>query len=646
MSGLEPIAALGLACNILQLAELGKKTIDRIKAIYQGGNPDEELERSAAILEELATEVKKHSQPGRKKYEEILFKSAATCATVAGDLGEELRFLSENAKKGSLVSALKVTTRVAWRQRRLQRLRRNLDAEEQRMQTSLLAQVWSSTNATGIELSGVRRQLRYFIEQYREGRRETTELVSVENLNTRQHVTLEAERTNEAVGLVGQKVDRLTAMEGERMGERVRERFLESLKYPGFNQRRNQIDAAYEDTLEWIFVGDNDDSQPSKNLYEDKIHPQGAEHPDEGFPYDIKWDSFSNWLSSTDFMYWISGKPGSGKTTVVKYILADERTKRYLDIWCPGCAIVSHYFWLPGPPMQRNMEGLLCSLLYQLLKENSDAFMQVISSDSGQKTSYTDWSSAELHSALMRALDSCENGVCLFLDGIDEIKPEDGTKDGIPEFLNWALELSQRSKIKLCLASRPDPHILETRLSRYPRLRLQDLNYQDLMAYAKGRVKIPEEAISAEKNDLIQHLADKAEGVFLWLILAIKSVNEGFRNDDSAATMEERIDRLPLGLDSLYKDMWARAGADNPSEYRQTAALYFKLLLAPIVRLTRGVGINTFDIMLATTCLADHVLHAIADPSKLVREDDMLQQCREVEKKLNIHGVCLEARIL
>ncbi|KAG6353714.1 hypothetical protein INS49_005423 [Diaporthe citri] len=762
MSGLEPIAALGLACNILQLAELGKKTIDRIKVVYQGGKPDEELEQGAAVLEELAKELKKHSQPGRKKYEEILLKSATTCATAASDLGEELRFLFENARKGSLVSALKVTTRVAWRQRRLERLRRNLDAEDNgckqafwrkcaidlfqipytiydghplptcssssfqspvyplgilsfvqnifSLQLIVSESIRSSTNAAGVEFTGVRRELRFFIEQYRQGRRETTELVAAEGLNTRKHISVEAERINEAVGLVDQKVDRLTALEGAQVDERVRERFLESLKYPGFNQRRNQIDAAYGDTLKWIFVGDNDEESnddSGSDEYDDSYgdydsdsnepgevddemeldqgHNSDEEHisdhnmgdygqhdsrdafntgasdtageaswstvsdsnvtdseeeenRDHGAFWRIKWDSFSNWLSSTDVIYWISGKPGPGKTTVVKYILADERTKKYLNIWSPGCAIVSHYFWLPGSPMQRNMEGLLSSLLYQLLENDSNASMQIMSSVSGQKSSYTDWSSAELHLAFIRTLGSYENGVCLFLDGIDEIKPEDGTKDGIPEFLDWAIELSQRSKIKLCLASRPDPHILETRLSRYPRLRLQDLNYQDLMAYAKGRVKIPEEAISAEKNDLIQQLADKAEGVFLWLILATKSVNEGFRNEDSVYVLQERVHRLPQGLDGLYKDMWARAGADNPSEYRQTAALYFKMLLASKVAMEE---INAFDIMLATTRLADRVLHALADRSKLVREDDMLQQCREVEKKLNIYCVGL-----
>lgn len=576
----------------------------------------------------------------------------------------------------------------------------------------------SNTNAASIELSGVRREIRFFIEQYRQGRREATELVSVESLNTRKHVSLEAQRTNDAVGLVGQKVDRLVALEGAQKDERARARFLESLRYPGFNQRRSQIDDAYGGTLKWIFVGDNDErsnndsssdeyndsdehDDSDENYDSDEVYDSSSNHSgevdkeglsdqdhhsvhsngpdrqhrpqdssntgtsrsaseassstvsdwkvtdskeeekgrDDGTFWETKWNSFSNWLSSTDAIYWISGKPGSGKTTVVKYILADKRTKKYLDIWCPGCAIVSHYFWLPGSPMQRNMEGFLCSLLYQLLENNLNALMEVMSSVSGSKFSHTDWSHAELQLSVTKALDWYKNGVCLFLDGIDEIKPENGTKDGIPEFLDWAIELSQRSKIKLVLASRPDPHIMETRLSRYPRMRLQDLNHQDLMAYAKGRVKIPDKDISSEKWNIIWLLANRAEGVFLWLILAIKSVNEGLRNDDSMETLQERIDCLPQGLDSLYKDMWARAGADNPAEYRQTAALYFKLLLAS--RTFEDPEITVFEVMLATTGLADSVLDAIADPSKLVREDDMLQQYRRVKKKLNIYCVGL-----
>jgi hypothetical protein len=142
MSGMEPFAALGLVCNILQLVRLGQKTIACIKTIYQDGKLDQNLEQNAVVLEKLANEIKKDSQPGNKKYERLLLESAKCCFSAAGQLQEELRFLFGDAKRGSLVSAVRVTTAVMWRQRRLERLSRNLEAEEKRLQTGLLAQVW------------------------------------------------------------------------------------------------------------------------------------------------------------------------------------------------------------------------------------------------------------------------------------------------------------------------------------------------------------------------------------------------------------------------------------------------------------------------------------------------------------------------
>lgn len=497
-------------------------------------------------------------------------------------------------------------------------------------------QTRSSTDAAHIKLDGVRRDLRFFIEQYRQGHRETTDLVSSESLKTREHVSLEA---NKAVALVGQKFDRLVMSQEAQVDDQARDRFLQSFKFPDFNQRRNQIDDAYGDTLKWVFVGDHDDS--------DEHHDFG----DPEFPSTIKWDSFSNWLSSTDTIYWISGKPGSGKTTLVKYIVDQDRTKKYLNVWSPGCEIASHYFWRPGSTMQRNMEGLFCSLLYQLLGCNTTALRKVMSSVSGPKESHTDWSSSELRSTLMKTLGSYENGVCLFLDGIDEINPENETKDGIPEFLDWASKLPQRTKIKLCLASRPGPYVLETKLSRYSQLRLQDLNYEDLMSYAKEHVEFSETETFEDQSDPIQSLVVKAEGVFLWLILATKSINEGLRNYDSAASLQERIDRLPKGLDSLYQDMWARAGADTLPGYAQIAALYFKFLLAIDFRIRNGWSmerpwpldryafhdaLNIFDLMLATTIIADGVLDALDGTSNLVCPDTMLKRCQEVERKVKI----------
>lgn len=142
MSGLESIAALGLACNILQIVELGCQTVERIKTIYQGRKLDEEICNNAAALGSLTDEMKKHSQPSTKKLDKILLDAADKCSKAAQDLGEEIRFLVSTAKQGSLTSALKIASKVTWRQRRLERLKRNLEQVERLMKTSLLAQIW------------------------------------------------------------------------------------------------------------------------------------------------------------------------------------------------------------------------------------------------------------------------------------------------------------------------------------------------------------------------------------------------------------------------------------------------------------------------------------------------------------------------
>lgn len=143
MSGLEPLAALGLACNILQLVEVGHETINLIKSVYRGGSPDTSLDQNAAILWGISDEVKACRRPTKcPKHEQQLLVAAERCSTAARDLREEIQFLVGNAKHGSLTSTLKVVAKTNWRRRRLERLKETLDSAEKLMQTGLLTRVW------------------------------------------------------------------------------------------------------------------------------------------------------------------------------------------------------------------------------------------------------------------------------------------------------------------------------------------------------------------------------------------------------------------------------------------------------------------------------------------------------------------------
>ncbi|KAK7735998.1 hypothetical protein SLS63_003516 [Diaporthe eres] len=325
MSGLEPLAALGLACNIFQLIEVGRDTIKLAKGIYRSSAPsiDKALQDNAVILDNISREVRTAQRPTRpSKLEQQLLDTAERCSRAAGDLEEEVRFLLGNAKQNQLASTLKAVAKTTWRKRRLDRLKESLENAEKLMNTTLLAQIWSRTGASQLELSNVEDNLRNFILEYQSGTRDIKQLVSSESLRTREHISTSSKAIFQAIGGIQKTLNSLAFEADVQVDQARRERLLQSLKFPGFNERRNQVSEAYERTFQWIFMGDDGPTQsdPTGSDWEDSDwEDSDLEDIDLADPPEASWDLFSNWLSSTAPVYWISGKPGSGKTTLVKY---------------------------------------------------------------------------------------------------------------------------------------------------------------------------------------------------------------------------------------------------------------------------------------------------------------------------------------
>jgi len=67
-----------------------------------------------------------------------------------------------------------------------------------------------------------------------------------------------------------------------------------------------------------------------------------------GGTLDWVWNSgLSSWLESGSGIFWIEGKPGSGKSTLMKYIVGRNEVVDILSKWAaPRTAVVaSHFFW-------------------------------------------------------------------------------------------------------------------------------------------------------------------------------------------------------------------------------------------------------------------------------------------------------------
>ena len=145
------------------------------------------------------------------------------------------------------------------------------------------------------------------------------------------------------------QVDRLEKLHTDNRSYEV----TQSLHYPGIFLRQAHIDNAFngiENSYDWIF------DEPQISVLSD--HAQ-------------LWSNFPHWLRSEHGLYWINGKAGSGKSTLMNYICDDNRRLEFLREWCPNSRLltITFFFWNTGTRQQKSIEGLLRSLLYQIITE-------------------------------------------------------------------------------------------------------------------------------------------------------------------------------------------------------------------------------------------------------------------------------------
>jgi hypothetical protein len=236
---------------------------------------------------------------------------------------------------------------------------------------------------------------------------------------------------------------------------------------------------------------------------------------------------FADWLENDGGIYWISGKAGSRKSTLMKYLCGQERTSKILQKWAGSERLVfaSYFFWSAGYQMQKSQEGLLRSLLYQVLKECPALIGTALPSWWETNHSGTPlWSVQDLSDAFDRiaAQVLLPAKFCFSIDGLDEYEGE------YIDIVRMLESLASSSSVKLCVSSRPWNVFVESFGANVDRkLLLQDFTRDDVKKYVKdvlggdSRFRRLEDKDNRCK-DLIQEIVDIAQGVFLWVILVVR----------------------------------------------------------------------------------------------------------------------------
>lgn len=395
--------------------------------------------------------------------------------------------------------------------------------------------------------------LKFFIDQYAAGHNSMADLVKSEHDLTRQNVDMRILRAEATImDHITSEVDKLKINHAT---QAQRERLLKSLKYNPMGERYSNLDP-HRSTFRWVFSPD----QVPKDVRGSSAY----------------WPSFAKWAATSNSdLYWIRGKPGAGKSTFVKFLVDSTETKSALCQWQPDVKIIHHFFWRAGTTMQRSLKGFICSLCYQLLLKSPEAVDIVIAQyeSAVHKDWDSEWSLRDLNSVLHTTLEHVKPSICFFIDGLDEISEDDA-----PDLTQLVDDLNARDNIKICLASRPE--FFPRREQGIRILQLQDLTAQDMQKYIHAELGASLDHDNFDENledDLTAKLVQKAEGVFIWLSFAVKTLKRGIRKRNSRLDLMARLEQLPDTLTALYEDMWLRLNEDS-HVHRKKGARYLRVI--------------------------------------------------------------------
>jgi hypothetical protein len=275
---------------------------------------------------------------------------------------------------------------------------------------------------------------------------------------------------------------------------------LLSLYVPGTRNRQDQVEDAETHTFDWIY--DN------HNL------------------------EFETWLGDARPLYWIQGKPASGKSTLMKLLCKDPRTDAAASRPDSQTVRAAFFFHDRGSQTQKSFDGLLHSILHQIL-ETVPELVPSILPVYRNKHSLEPWGTGGLLAALEKILaqSRLKLAVYLFLDALDAYS---GDHRGMADFLHNINQerVASKTLVQVCFSSRPLQIFLD-KFHHVPGFKLQQYTEGDISIvirammednerfarYLQSSNEYDRNAIETIAEDILQ----RADGVFLWVIESVNA---------------------------------------------------------------------------------------------------------------------------
>ncbi|TRX88400.1 hypothetical protein FHL15_010713 [Xylaria flabelliformis] len=414
---MDPLTALGLAAGVVQFVSFASHLISRTKEIHGSASGQAKetltLEKTYTTLQDLSLRLETSSKRNPKL--EIVEKKTDFIKHVfaINDLSRtcesDCRRLLEIVSKLKAVEGeshrrwqtFKVALKTVWKGNEIIELENRL----QHTQMTLTLHVCSLANFWHASFDRHLKQLRS--ETIELKAQQSAKLSDISRtLNELSARIMSARSTQERnvfgpddIAYIEGQMSRLSVSKASATRENV---ILRSLSFDSRPVRHTSIPDASKRTFEWAFEQSN-------------------------LPTSSATGSLLKWLKEGEGSFWVTGKPGSGKSTFMKYVADNPKTLSALSRWShpKQPVLASHYFWSVGTPLQKSQKGLLQTLLYDIFHQLPD-LIEIVCVERWPKTieelQHEPWQVPELQ-RILQCIAGCQDlsvKFCFFIDGLDE----------------------------------------------------------------------------------------------------------------------------------------------------------------------------------------------------------------------------------
>ncbi|KAF2115897.1 hypothetical protein BDV96DRAFT_599443 [Lophiotrema nucula] len=511
---LEALVAVGLAGNVVQFVQFASSLVLEAEEIRKKGRPSslpalikltEALQKQAKVI----TTRLKASNETLQYEDQNLLDIAADCENAGIDFLAYLNSVGPQTTSSNPLRHAQASIRFRWAHDKIEDFVHKLDRFRNSLTLATVLALRSSSAGVHEEVLG-----------HLKGLQDGGQTLLADNSSILSTLQCLVDLVQDQSGprldeLQGQILYCVKQISGLRFvaGMSRENEFLQGLNFRQKDLRYEEIDPAYRATFEWIF------REPGQ---------------------EPTWDDLTAYLTKDDFasVYFVDGKAGSGKSTLMNFIARHPRTVDAVRSWAGTgeYMILTFFFWNVGTPLQKSHVGLLRALLHGVLRRYPELIPAVF------PVLYLGWQTAE-----------------------DDQEP-------------YYVEL--KAAFELLVQNRPINACINA-FKGCPTARLQDLTRNDMSIFIQGELsshplmvqRLGFRTTSSSARKLVKDIEEKAEGVFLWVKLVVKILLDGLEAGDDIEDLQHKLNTIPSDLKDLYRAMFCQ----RPHEYRVQANEMFRI---------------------------------------------------------------------